>query len=359
MAEEMQKITEFVESGKFPPGYRPHNFVDLIGKQFGNLTVVKRGPNYLDGCAMYWCSCSCGNPNLVLIRSYDLNHGTRTHCGCKKFDYQKIRKENDAKKRIGLEKINNSGDKMKIVEYIDSNNIVIEFQDKEKHRVSTTYGSFCDGRTKNPYKRIVFGRGYIGQGEYSAANNHRAYYTWRGMLRRCYDVQKDPTYNECEVCEEWLNFQNFAKWYEENYWEDGEQTMQVDKDWIVYGNKIYSPATCEIVPRIINSCIISRPNQSSKTGIVGVFKTKGNRFAVKVQKYGTKTSYKTYDTIQEAMSAYKTEKILYVLELAERYKGKISSRLYEKMIDYENRFNLDYPEYSNIKVNLNAEPTQA
>lgn len=42
------------------------------------------------------------------------------------------------------------------------------------------------------------------------------------MLQRCYN-NKQLSYFDCEVCDEWLCFQNFAKWYEENYYEiEGE-----------------------------------------------------------------------------------------------------------------------------------------
>ena len=49
------------------------------------------------------------------------------------------------------------------------------------------------------------------------------------MIIRCYSNnyhQREPSYKECSVCEEWLNFQNFAKWWYINYFEEGD----LDKD---------------------------------------------------------------------------------------------------------------------------------
>ena len=40
------------------------------------------------------------------------------------------------------EKLNNQGCLMKIVEYNNSSNIIIEFQDEYKYRVKTIYGNF-------------------------------------------------------------------------------------------------------------------------------------------------------------------------------------------------------------------------
>ena len=49
---------------------------------------------------------------------------------------------------------------------------------------------------------------------------------------------KNLTYTNCEVDEDWLNFQNFAKWYKENYYEiEGEQ-MELDKDILYKHNKL-------------------------------------------------------------------------------------------------------------------------
>lgn len=55
---------------------------NLIGKKFGHLTVVQRGPNAKNGETQWYCQCDCGNPNLVLARTYMLNNGRKISCGC-------------------------------------------------------------------------------------------------------------------------------------------------------------------------------------------------------------------------------------------------------------------------------------
>lgn len=101
---------------------------------------------------------------------------------------------------------------------------------------------------------LIFGVGRLGQGKYKSSINGintKSYNTWIAMLARCYDpksLKKRPTYAGCTVCEEWLNYQNFAEWYVANYFEG----CQLDKDKKVKGNKVYSPDTCELIPAIEN-----------------------------------------------------------------------------------------------------------
>ena len=102
--------------------------------------------------------------------------------------------------------------------------------------------------------RKTFGVGVTGQGEYSHlvrkinGKHTKVYSVWHDMLGRCYNKkyqEKKPTYIGCTVCEEWHNFQNFAKWYEENYYEVNNEEMALDKDILIKGNKIYSPQTLD------------------------------------------------------------------------------------------------------------------
>ena len=82
----------------------------------------------------------------------------------------------------------------------------------------------------------------------------RFYRVWTDMLTRCYNEKskkRKPTYIGCTVCDEWLTFSNFKTWMEQQDWEGKE----LDKDILVYGNKIYSPKTCVFVDRITNAFV--------------------------------------------------------------------------------------------------------
>lgn len=68
----------------------------------------------------------------------------------------------------------------------------------------------------------VFSKGFIGEGFYKSKNSEnkitKEYSIWSGMLKRCYYQNENSIlYSNCTVSEDWLNFQNFAIWYENNH----------------------------------------------------------------------------------------------------------------------------------------------
>ena len=65
-----------------------------------------------------------------------------------------------------------------------------------------------------------------------------------------------PQYKECTVCQEWWNFCNFEKWYDEHYYEIEDEIMDLDKDILFKGNKEYGPNTCCVIPHYINTCLL-------------------------------------------------------------------------------------------------------
>ena len=103
-------------------------------------------------------------------------------------------RENKKIIRLDEESLNYQNYIMKIIEYNNANDIIVEFQDKYKGKVHTTYGSYKNKKVKNPYHPDVCGVGIIGN-KYSARLSHgeptKEYYTWRDMLRRCFDTTKN------------------------------------------------------------------------------------------------------------------------------------------------------------------------
>ena len=108
-------------------------------------------------------------------------------------------------------------------------------------------------------------------------SNTKAHRTWQSMLSRCYSEsyrRKFTSYIGCTVCNEWLTFSNFKKWFEEHY-VDG---WELDKDILVKGNKVYGPDTCCFVPQELNSVIL-KSNRSRGEYPIGVsLESKRNKF---------------------------------------------------------------------------------
>ena len=61
--------------------------------------------------------------------------------------------------RLGEENINYQGDTMKIVEYKNTSDITVEFQDNYMAHVHSAYKEFQNGIVKNPYHKSIYGAG--------------------------------------------------------------------------------------------------------------------------------------------------------------------------------------------------------
>jgi hypothetical protein len=249
--------------------------------------------------------------------------------------------KNLSKERIGTVMLNVYGSRMEVIEYINCDNILVKF-DKGKP-IRNTWYNFIKGKIQSPYDKSIYGVGYIGEGIYNAYINEKItpqYRKWTGMLQRCYSnnhLIKHNSYIGCSVAEEWHNFQNFAEWYDQNYYEiDGQQT-ELDKDILIKGNKVYSPSTCVFVSQRINKLFVKSNSIRGDLPIGVCFHKAANKFeaSVKNGKQGNKVHLGIFDSKEEAFIAYKIYKEQLIKKVAEEYKNRIPKRLYEALINYE------------------------
>ncbi len=249
--------------------------------------------------------------------------------------------------RAGETRINNFGSKMIITECRNAHDIDVYFPKYNWIAKNMQYKQFKNGEVKCPYEKRVYGIGYIGEGKYNTWKNGehtKCYEIWKDMLRRCYSEEyheKHPTYKDCEVAEEWLSFQNFAKWFDDNYYEIEGQKMELDKDILNKGNKIYSSDNCIFAPERINTLFVKRDKSRGKYPIGVTYSKANKKFQAKCNIYDykeNKNKRKTlgyYDTPQQAFEVYKQFKENYIKEVAEYYKDKIPQKLYDAMYKYE------------------------
>ena len=246
-------------------------------------------------------------------------------------------KKDDRTGEIGY---NNNGEKMTIVRYGYRMDIDVQFDDGTivEHR---QYSSFLKGQIKNPFSPSVHGVGFMGIGDYKSQDENgketKCHATWKSIHQRCYSSklhEKYPTYKGCTVCKEWNNYQEFAKWDNENYYEVGNERMNLDKDILKKGNKVYSPETCIYVPQSINS-LFTKCDKVRGELPIGVTKNR-NKFQATLRKgTGKQICLGIYQTAEEAFFAYKKAKEAYIKEVAEEYKDKIPQKLYEALMNYE------------------------
>lgn len=153
-------------------------FLDLTGQRFGKLTVIKFSKDVQSGKRKrkYWlCQCDCGNTKEV--RTDGLTSGNVKSCGC-----------------LHIEK--------------SYKNLTSKYGFKQKHKTQ----------------------------------NKRLYYIWYSMKHRCCNP-KDERYSRyggrgITICNEWLNFDNFAKWALSNGYENN---LSIDR---INNNGNYEPSNC-------------------------------------------------------------------------------------------------------------------
>lgn len=200
---------------------------------------------------------------------------------------------------------------------------------------------------KNCNDKTVYGIGYVGYGKYSYKTDKQVYKKWAHMLTRCYDGIYNkiyPTYEGCYVCEEWHNFQNFAKWYYDNIW-DYDGVYSLDKDILIKGNKCYSPQTCLLVNVQINS-LFTKNNADRGDLPIGVTLDKRyNQYRAYIYNSNGSKSTKAIKTnvpkdiaILQAFEIYKNSKEQYIKSLADLYKNKypkFPNKIYQALYDYK------------------------
>jgi hypothetical protein len=227
---------------------------------------------------------------------------------------------------------------MEIIECFSSIDNTILFKDSKRTVVyNVAYKEFKNGNVKNYNLPSVFNIGYLGYGNYAPINNKKVYSSWKSMLARCCDIKsqmnpKNISYIDCSIIEEWHNFQNFAKWYEENWKPWMDNTWQLDKDILVKGNKVYSPETCCFVPKEINAIFSSLlKNRSCVVGVV----REGKKFKSEIRCNNIRKYLGTFNTPEEAFQVYKTAKEKYIKEVADKWKDQITDKVYQAMYNYK------------------------
>jgi hypothetical protein len=215
-----------------------------------------------------------------------------------------------------------------VVEYIDSRNVKVRFEDGFETICQS--GQLRNGQVKNPNNPIIYGVGFIGVGNYSHKSHPRIYYCWRDMIGRCYHKVtqlKHRSYIGCTVCERWWNFQNFC--YDYLIMVGSDLNYHLDKDLLFKGNKIYSPETCCLVPRQVNN-VLEKCDANRGECCIGVnyYEDKINPYKATCNVEGKQKYLGIYKTEQEARQVYKVAKEAEFKRLANLYKDTLDSRAY-------------------------------
>lgn len=134
------------------------------------------------------------------------------------------------------------------------------------------------------------------------------YCAWQHMLTRAYCLKRHathPSYIGVTVCEEWHSFMAFRAWMEAQDWEG----KQLDKDIIVPGNKVYSPATCAFVSSQINTLLIDSAASRGKWPIGVTWSKREEKFRAHIRENGRLRQLGYFTTPEAAHRAWRKEKL--------------------------------------------------
>ncbi|ENN9981096.1 hypothetical protein ACAS46_002755 [Vibrio vulnificus] len=144
------------------------------------------------------------------------------------------------------------------------------------------------------------------------------YWKWHNVLYRCYSEHNQatkPSYRDVTVCDEWLTFSNFRDWCIEQEKEVGDiSKLDLDKDLLGKGSKIYSPDTCCFLPKKVNIFLENTPRGSL---LMGVRKSSSKYSSSARDPLRSKRIYLgTHETEIQAFRAYILKKVELAREMA-------------------------------------------
>lgn len=162
------------------------------------------------------------------------------------------------------------------------------------------------------------------------------YNSWFDMYQRCTSERskrKRPQYTSTTLCEDWFDFNNFAKWAKQQIGQ-GEKGFdghlyQIDKD-LLGNSDLYSPSTCCFLPKEVNSFLKKKTSVRNTTGFTGVSLLPNGKYraCVRDPRVGRNKHLGCFLNPKDAYSSYLSEKSKIGKYLAEKYKNCISERAY-------------------------------
>jgi hypothetical protein len=149
-----------------------------------------------------------------------------------------------------------------------------------------------------------------------------AFMRWRKIVERCrgaWSLRAKPRYEDCSVCPEWYSFMAFRGWLVAH---EGWEGLEVDKDILYPGNRLYSPETCALVPQWLNKAFVP-PKGSAfgmPPGVTEVRKITCTRYMARcTDTTGTRVFLGLFTNPEDAGAAVSRAHQAKLLRLAETY----------------------------------------
>ena len=169
----------------------------------------------------------------------------------------------------------------------------------------------------------------------------KEYVLWQNMLSLCFSEKYQtlyPTYRGCNVSDNFLSYSFFYDWCQEQIGfgkvDEKGRSWCLDKDLLVFGNKLYSETTCVFVPYEINSFFVDRGNDRGEYPLGVSFHKASGRFKTRCWANGKQEYLGLFDTPEEAFAAYKPFKEALCKQLALKWESEIDPRLFNAMMKW-------------------------
>ncbi len=180
--------------------------------------------------------------------------------------------------------------------------------------------------------------------------NTKSYKLWSSLSKRAgnsilFDLPtsmggKNQSYKDITMCKPWHTYRNFRVWFDKNFYQLGDEQMEIDKDILNPDNKCYSPQYCMFVPKYINGLFTSI---NGLNGLPPGVSIKDNKYRSRVNFKGKEIHLGTFSDIDSAFLAYKQKKEEIIKQVAdeyiEKYGDAFPEKLYNAMYKYEVRNN--------------------
>lgn len=156
-------------------------------------------------------------------------------------------KANERKYQVGTVHQSIAWGEYKVIGAVNLANIKIKFT-KTGYTAMYSVTELERSDVKDKLYPSIHNRGYIGIGNFKATVNRK---TTRHYQRWAYLICSDK-----QICDEWLNFQTFARWFEDRFQDKFIGRREI-KDRVIDGYRttvklkkgvsIYSPENCNLV----------------------------------------------------------------------------------------------------------------
>lgn len=253
--------------------------------------------------------------------------------------------------RVGECRYNNTGHRMEIVEYRGATDITVKWDCGNTQ--TTTYQNFKKGTISYANHKGFAGAGYHGFGKYAMSwpkegqvlvPKHITKY-WRYMLLRVYNKDylgeaKNVGYLDTIICEDWLNFQNFAEWCFLQKGcgskDDRGAIFQLDKEILGTCGKEYSPDACVFVPQELNIFFSKKTVGKYGRGVKAVYKNgKLQGYTSNVSELGEERYLGFFSDPEDARLAHYEAKKEVAQLLARKWEGRVDERVVEALQSFE------------------------